>query len=140
MTLMDPSPVEMAGHVLWSLEEYAMNGMEVCRDVNGHDPWSHKGCHFKTTEKGWGEPKGGCQYRARGCKICQKTVLNRLNVLEKKGLLHSIKIRWFDSRNTGAAPADSFTFDLFRIFYVGREGLARRLIHDVWQHVDDPVC
>lgn len=109
---------------------YAYNGMELCRAINGFEPFDHKGCHFTTDEKGWGQPKGGCQYKARGCGICQRTALSRLDRMQTLGQLGSVKIRFFDSRNPGCAP-NSLPLDMFRFFYRDREGLARRLHHDI---------
>lgn len=116
--------------VMTLLESYAFNGMEVCRAVNGYGALNHKGCHYTVKEIPWGGGKGGCRYRHRGCEMCQKTVLDRLKSMERAGLIHSIKIRWFDSREPGAAGG-GYTLDFFRFFYSSKEGLSRKLHQDI---------
>lgn len=118
--------------VLWELENYAYNCMEICRLFNGLDPFKFRGCHFTTKEKPWGTSKGGCRGRVRGCKLLNSTLYSRLRRLEELGKVKSIKLLWFDGRNPEKA---GIKLDQFRFFYVNRDGLAARLHQDVGSHI-----
>jgi len=118
--------------VLWELENYAYNSMELCRMLNGLETFEFKGCHFTTKEKPWGTSKCGCQGRVRGCKLLNSTLYSRLRRLEKLGKVRSIKLVWFDGRNP---ELNGLKMDQFRFWFTNRAGLAARLHQDIMTHI-----
>lgn len=120
--------------IFYELENYAYNGMELCRLFNGLDPFDSLGCHYTTQEKPWRSAKGSCKGEARGCALKYRTLFRRLKRLEGRSCLKSLKIRWMDHRDPGAVK-NSIPLDVFRIWYTGREALAVRLVHDIDVHI-----
>ena len=121
--------------ILALLADYAYNAYEICRILNGQDPRGFKGCFFTTKEKAFGSHASDrCQWRKRACQVYSRAVDKALRSLERRGQVHSIKLRWFDGRNKGSGQGVLHT-DLFRFYYVRRGGLARRLITDIQKHL-----
>lgn len=123
-------PKDLIKEIFYHLQTYAYNGMELCRALNGLDPWDSKGCHFSVQEKPWSSAKGTCKGKTRGCTIPYSTLFRRLKQLEAKTPLRSIKIRWMDNRDPGVAKT-SIQMDVFRIWYTSLEYLAVRLVQDI---------
>ena len=119
------------------IKDYAYNGMEICRIINGFDPYDFKGCNYSTKEKPFFSPKGGCRFEKRGCQFRYSLIYYRLNKLEKEGKIKSLKMKWFDSRDTGAV--DYIPLDLFRYYYIDQSLLATRLCQDVITKVGNPA-
>lgn len=124
--------VSERGHkVLGLLEGYSFNAMEVCRALNGQDPKAFRGCYYKFDLNRRG-PR--CRMKERGCPVRSDCVDHLLRGLQKRGLVQSVKLRWFDGRDKGT-PKSSLQLDLFRFYYTSREGLARKLMDDIKTHV-----
>ena len=122
---------ERQQRILDLLEGYAYNAMEVCRILNGRCAREFQGCYYKfdLTRRG---PR--CRMKERGCSHRSNSVDQTLRSLQRRGLVHSVKLRWFDGRSKGAAR-NSLQLDVFRFYYVRREGLATRLMEDISQHL-----
>jgi len=97
------------------VEDYAYNGMEICRIVNGFNPFDFKGCNYSTEEKEWFSPKSGCRFKERGCTFNYSMIYYRLRKMQEKGLINSLKMKWIDDRSTGAI--DHIPTDLFRFYF-----------------------
>lgn len=142
MTMLEPQEIELAEYrergrppieetteiILEWAKNYAYNGMELCRIVNGFDPSNFRVCHRTTKEKGWGTSKGGCKYRENECRICYSTLHSRLVSLHRRGQIRCISLMWFDGREpaNGEIPVDRFRF-----WFINQSLLATKLIHDV---------
>ena len=72
--------------------------------------------------------------KEKGCLVRSDCVDHLLRRLQKRGLVHSIKLRWFDGRDKGRA-GNSLQLDVFRFYYLSREDLARKLMDDIKTHV-----
>lgn len=125
-----PDPEDVRGferEVVESLlDRYAFNSCEICRAVNGREPGDSIGCFepFSYEAK-----PSRCRARARGCAILSQTVYMRLRRMEARGLIKSVKMRWVDGRDEGCFK-ESIQWDTFRIWYLTRQGLGNKLIHD----------
>lgn len=64
-----------------------------------------------------------------------RAVDKKLRALQKRGRVHSVKIRWFDGRAKGSGRNTLHT-DVFRFYYVRRRGLAQRLRDDIAKHLE----
>lgn len=131
-----PPTVRESEEVLLSwLGDMAFNTMELCRILNGIQPEAFEGCYpaFSYDTK-----PDRCLGRCRGCHTHSGAVDKRLRRLQARGLVKSVGIRWFDHRDPGRAGEGSIQLDNFRIYYVSRESLARRLIQDVRINLGDP--
>ena len=127
-----PTIQEFREQVLWLLgdedtQPYAYNSCEICREVNGLDPFTFKGCFHKFDANRRG-PR--CRFQDRGCSIRSQTVYERLRAMERLGLIKSVKMRWLDGRDPGAAE-NRLQWDNFRFWFRSKAGLAVRLIQDV---------
>ena len=118
--------------ILRILEGYSLNTMEVCRLLNGLAPRNFQGCYFKFDLNRRG-PR--CRFKERGCCVRSNSVDGTLRSLQRRGLVHSVKLRWFDGRSKGAAK-NSLQLDVFRFYYVSRPDLARRLKDDIQAHLE----
>jgi len=114
--------------VLDWLSDYAYNGMELCRIVNGYAPHFFIGCNRTAQEAGWNKPKGGCRGKERGCRICYNTFLHRLNKLHKDKKIRSLTLNSFDGRRPASTEIPT---DKFRFWYIERSNLAIRLHQDL---------
>ena len=117
--------------IIKQLEDYAYNAMEICRVFNGIAPRSFKGCYFK-----FGINRRGprCRHNERGCQVKSGSIDATLRAMQKRGLVRSIKMRWFDGRDKGAWK-NSLQLDIFRFYYTTKAGLANRLEHDIKTHL-----
>lgn len=110
-------PKELLGFI----GDECLNSMEICRLLNGFEKddfgpcYVHKGFSFKTRPE-------RCNYKERGCYIWSFTVYNALRDLEDLGVLHSIKMRWFDKRKGRGKRTD-----VFRFWFKTREAFQRRI-------------
>lgn len=131
-----PRPsVDLSSELILSwLNDMALNTMEICRALNGIEPGYFRGCYKPFS---YDKKPDRCQHKDRCCDISSGAVDQRMRTLEKKGLVHSLKIRWFDGRDPGAA-ANSIQLDNFRIYYTTRASLSRRLIKDIVTHIGSP--
>lgn len=112
--------------ILEVVEGYSYNAYEVCRTLNGFDPDAFRPCFQNrrlTSDR--------CNRKTRQCLIGSRSVGRTLTTLVKKGVLHSIKLRWFDK---GRAKNGLCT-DHFRFYFTKKEDLALRLIHDINKHL-----
>lgn len=119
--------------ILNMLKKYGYNTMEICRMLNNIEPRNFKGCYFKFALDRRG-PR--CRMKERYCTHGSGSVDQTLRGLEKMGLLHSIKLRWFDGRSKGAAR-NSLQLDVFRFYYLTKTGLAVRLQDDIQNHLSE---
>jgi len=117
--------------VLKLLSDTAYNAMEICRCFNDIGARNFLGCYFTFDVNRRG---ARCRYKERGCKVPSNSVDGLLRRMQKKGLVHSILLRWFDGRSKGAAQ-NSLQLDLFRFYYVSKKGLANRLMADIQKHL-----
>ena len=108
--------------ILSVVQGYSYNGYEVCRIVNGKDPRDFVPCFHNRLEL-----SDRCRFKTRGCKIRSNSVDKTLRTLWKRGILKSIKLRWFDS---GRAKNGLCT-DEFRFYYITQRNLAARLKDDI---------
>jgi len=117
--------------ILQQLNSYAYNAMEICRILNGRDPKQFEGCYYQ-----FGLARKGprCRFKERGCEFCSSSVDGSLRHMQKKRRVRSVKMRWFDGRKKGAFK-NSLQLDLFRFYYVTKEGLARKLQDDIQKHL-----
>ncbi len=118
------------------IKDYAYNGMELCRLVNGIDPFDFKGCNYSKKEKDWFDAKGGCKHKQRGCKYRYTMIYYRLRKMQKKGLVKSLKMKWIDGRDPGAV--DYIPTDMFRFWYIEAGLLSTRLCQDVITKLGNP--
>lgn len=117
--------------ILGALGSYAYNAMELCRILNGRGPRDFQGCYYKFDLNRRG-PR--CRMKERGCQGRSNAVDQLLRRLQRKGLVHSVKMRWFDGRSKGAA-SNSLQLDVFRFYFLHRRGLACRLQDDIRKHL-----
>jgi len=110
------------------IRDYAYNSMEVCRIVNGFDWQDRSPCY--THGFGYVTRPHRCAYKERGCRYWSFKIYNKLRALERRGRIRSVKLRWFDGRR-----GRGLRLDEFRIFFIRRECLAKRLIDDIRAHL-----
>jgi len=130
MRLLTPKQIQ----ALKVVEGYSYNAMEVCRALNGIDPKKFQGCYYDFGYVCRGSHR--CKHDERGCRFNSNNVDQRLRALQRRGELHSIKIRWFDGRDGGSA-ANSLQLDNFRFYYRTRKDLARKLHDDIRKHLEE---
>lgn len=109
-----------------------LNGMEICRTINGHSPFNYRHCGtpvkwkpFKNKGKILQEYRkqtgnGICAHHAE-CPINYKKVLYTLNRMQIK----STKRTFEDSR--ARIKKSKFKTDIFRFFYLEESGYKTRI-------------
>lgn len=121
-----------------TVKDYAYNGMELCRMINGFDPWDFKLCCWTVKEKPWGTPKNPkCRRKIHGCRFSNSLVYSRMKKLHKNGRVKTQKLVWLDGRDQGIA--EHSPTDVFRFWFTDRSLLAARLIHDVLTRIGEPA-
>jgi len=125
----------MRKKILELLDGYSYNAMEICRALNGLQPRQFRGCYYDFNLNGR-HPR--CRMRERGCNCRSNAVDQVFRSMEREGQLHSVKLRWFDGRNKGAA-GNSLQLDVFRFYYRSKPDLAARLSHDIRVHLLEEV-
>ena len=108
--------------ILSVIQGYSYNAYEVCRILNGNERLDFVPCFHNRMEL-----SDRCRKKTRGCNIRSQSVDKDLRSLWKKGLIKSIKLRWFDS---GRAKNGLCT-DNFRFYYIEKRHLAARLKDDI---------
>lgn len=124
------SLTERQQQILEKFQGYAYNAYEVCRLMNGHPPRDFSKCFYRFASRGRGNR---CRLVRRDCRIRSSSIDASLRSLEKKGVIHSIKLRWFDGRKH--SNSSTICTDNFRIYYHSRSDLASRLIDDINSHL-----
>ena len=113
--------------VIELLKGFAYNSMEICRALNGIPPRQFLGCYYKFDINRRGNR---CRSKERGCKFCSSSIDSSLRGMQKRGLVRSLLLRWFDGRSAGAAK-NSIPTDLFRFYYLSKPDLAKKLMADI---------
>lgn len=122
---------ERQAAIIELLKGYSYNTMEICRMLNGINAFKFKGCYFHFDVNRRGER---CRAVERGCQFRSSSIDGSLRGMQKRGLVRSILLRWFDGRSGGAAK-NSLPTDLFRFYYLSKSDLALRLMSDIEKHL-----
>lgn len=125
------SPTERQQQILEMVKGYSYNAMEICRALNDIPPQQFLGCYFKFDINRRGDR---CRAKDRGCKFCSSSIDSSLRGMQRKGMIRSILLRWFDGRSAGAAK-NALPTDLFRFYYLTKQGLAVKLMADIKKYL-----
>lgn len=120
---------ELGKKIMEFIQGYSYNTCEICRAMNGLNPFHFKGCFFKFDKNRRGPQ---CREKERGCKINISLCRYRLKKMQKLKMIKSVKMTWFDGREGN----EHIPTDIFRFWYFEKEHLARKLIRDVQTHLD----
>ena len=119
--------IDVQREILETLKgEGCLNTMEICRRLNGVGLWADcgkehpeecvKGQRFGEHRK-WRETR--CRTKENGCVFHYCDVYQYLKKLERKGIIHSIKTRFWDK-----TPLRT---DTFRFWFINREAYLNRV-------------
>ena len=119
--------IDVQREILETLKgEGCLNTMEICRRLNGVGLWADcgkerpeecvKGQKFGEHRK-WRETR--CRAKENGCVFHYCDVYQYLKKLERKGIIHSIKTRFWDK-----TPLRT---DTFRFWFINREAYHNRV-------------
>jgi len=115
--------------ILRAIEGTALNSMEICRIINGIPPDEYSRCFFGQRGKFVATIPERCRHRENQCDVWSLKVYTTLRGLEKRGVVRSALIRWFDKKQKGRLSARNL--DKFRFWFVDPENLRKRLLSDV---------
>lgn len=110
------------------IQGYSYNSYEVCRILNGYDAQDFIPCFENRREL-----HDRCRKKTRGCKFRSNSVDAMLRTLWKKGIIKSVKLRWFDYGRT----ENGICTDLFRFYFLTKGGLAARLKDDIKRKLEN---
>lgn len=122
------SPTKRQQQILIMLKGYSYNAMEICRALNGIPPHQFIGCYFAFDVNRRG---ARCRAKERCCKYYSQSIDSSLRGMQKRGMVRSVLLRWFDGRSSGCAGENALPTDLFRFYYLSKKGLATKLMEDI---------
>ena len=102
------------------LEHQCLNSMEICRVFNGIDNPSD--CYLKQGFAFITRPER-CNHKENNCTFWSLTIYNILRQLERKSLIYSKKIRFFDDRKGVGRRTD-----IFRFWFGNKENYRKRIL------------
>jgi len=115
--------------VLRAIERTALNSMVICRIINGIPLNEYSRCFFGQKGKFVATIPERCRHRENQCNVWSFKVYAKLRSLEKRGLVKSTLLRWFDKKKKGKLSARGL--DKFRFWFTHPENLRKRLLNDV---------